>query len=76
MPSSTCVVSHDFASDVHCSSIKDFSNKFLDSGTPLHVLINNAGMYTLTTAFTLLGSTFGTQSKKQYNNKFTVKQFQ
>ncbi|KAL0042386.1 hypothetical protein WJX77_010878 [Trebouxia sp. C0004] len=27
------------------SSIKDFSNKFLDSGTPLHVLINNAGVF-------------------------------
>ena len=29
----------------HRSSIKDFSNKFLDSGTPLHVLINNAGVF-------------------------------
>ena len=26
-------------------SIKDFSNKFLDSGSPLHVLINNAGVF-------------------------------
>ena len=30
---------------LNCRSIKDFSNKFLDSGSPLHVLINNAGVF-------------------------------